>query len=83
MTASVVVLALSTAAHLLSLSPLDDENQQKLTLLYDRVQTDSQMQDSSVGAAFFTSLTSVAQDQSVTKFCISKKGRYPLINVIL
>ncbi|KAK7508046.1 hypothetical protein BaRGS_00001011 [Batillaria attramentaria] len=53
---SVVVLALGSAAHLVSTTVMDDDLRKTVTRLYDAVQGSRVLDNSSVGAAFFNGL---------------------------
>ena len=58
--ASVLVLALGLAAHLLSMTTLPADQWQRVTSLYDVVQSSTAMENSSVAAAYYNSLAIVA-----------------------
>ena len=56
----VVVLGLEVAAHLLAMEMLHTEEWGKVAVMFDITQSSLATEDSSVGAAYFSSLVSVA-----------------------
>lgn len=65
----VTVLALGIASHVLTTVNPPDEQQQAVLLLYDAVKADSQIQDSSVAAAFFASLALIVERGKLLEHC--------------
>ena len=81
--ASVLVLVLGVAAHLVSMTTLSTDQWQRVTSLYDVVQSSAVGENSSVGAAYYKSLASVAGCPRGLEWLEKNSSEYCYQSVIL